>query len=157
MRTVCGGELGPNVQLRRFRGFNDPNCNLCLLAILWRSSVSSLAEHWQVTLGPYEKRLRKMLREGDPGSRGEYPAWLCLVTNAGHGGVAAPLQSKYDGHRTYQFQLGRIAVLFAVSSHIQSERVHSLAIGKDGCLGARCLRPRELLHLWKHLNTAAHV
>lgn len=157
MSIVSGGDLGPSVKLLRFRGFNYTQFKLFLLSVLWRSSVSSLPEFWQVKLGRHEESLRKMLLASDPGCQGKYPVWLCLVTNVAHGGVAAPFKQKYNGHKTYQFQLGRIAALFTISKHIQSDPASSLALSESGCFGALCLRPREMWDLWKHINTAAKV
>jgi len=155
MSMVEGGPLGLKMKLLRFRGFDYDKFKLFLISILWRSSVSTLPEFWQVRLGQHEERLRAMLLSGNPGARYEYPLWLCPVMQSGHGGVAAPFKFKYEGHCTYQFQLGRIAVLFCVSSHLKSDNICSLAPGPDGRLGALCLRPRELPQLWQHLKMAA--
>jgi hypothetical protein len=58
-----------NVDYVRFKLF--------LLGLIWRASISTRPFFKQVTLGPYEEVIRKMLLEGRSGQRDEFP---CVIS-----------------------------------------------------------------------------
>lgn len=60
-------------------GYNYSKFKLCLLSILWKSSISSKAFFDQVSLGPTtEEDLRQKILNGNPGHEEDYPCFITL-------------------------------------------------------------------------------
>lgn len=95
------------------------NFKLFLLSILWRASISTNKFFDEVNLGPHEEVLRKMILEGNPGEKSDYPIMMVYyredksVPNM----IIQPVMKKAEGFRTYSFPIGGISYVFYVGSH----------------------------------------
>ncbi len=110
---------------------------LFLLSLLWRAGVSSLPPFDQVKLGPHEERLRKALRDRNPGARHEYPCILSafskhveLVRQT----LIHPYPLRVGGHRAYNSIFSGLGCTFVVSRHVRSDQVRSGVLTEDGTL-----------------------
>ncbi len=110
---------------------------LFALSILWRASVSSLDVFDQVTLGPHEETLRKMVFNGESGKEYEYPFILSPIIHEGEvqeALIVQPTRTKLAGHQAYRFVFGGLAWVFLISSHRAPDVVTSASISSSGKL-----------------------
>lgn len=77
---------------------------------LYRASVSSLLSFSQVSLGPHEEVIRKMLLQRDPGSDAKYAVTCFPVFNLPNGDlsklITMPLRHRTDGQTMYSSVYG---------------------------------------------------
>lgn len=90
-----------NVDYRKFKLF--------LLSILWRASISSRPFFKEVSLGPYEEILRKMLFEQNPGKNNEFPILIYMPHDK-----ELNLKSINGQPRKFEFQ-NQSAYLFTIN------------------------------------------
>ncbi|MRW91035.1 hypothetical protein GJ699_13650 [Duganella sp. FT80W] len=95
------------------------------LSVLFRASVCSLPTFSDVSLGPHEERIRKMLLDVNAGMPSEYPIFgyavvhheskriVDMVTKAG--------KSSINGHRCWGIIYGGVQWWISVSSHRNHE------------------------------------
>lgn len=100
-------------------GLNYQLFKLFELSILWRAGVSSLPFFEDVTLGPHEEILRKMLLEENPGEVRDYG---CLMFGLKDKSVVAdlmvqPERIRFDGINSYRFVFGGFHWQYIISSH----------------------------------------
>jgi hypothetical protein len=105
------------------------------LSIIWRSSISSLDAFKNVALGPHEERIRKMIRDEEPGRYDQYGC--ALFVNMEHKKIMqkliiAPKMKKYNSHRLYNFILGGIFWSYFISSHTPEIARYNVFVNKDG-------------------------
>jgi len=105
---------------------------LFLLSLLWRAGVSRREEFKEVELGPHAERLRSMIFKKDPGLCHEYPCIVFRLTGVEHAPLLNPIRDSWDGHVGYSFFLGKIKLLFLVSSHTRGSRFLRLALQPEG-------------------------
>lgn len=107
------------------------------LSVLFRASVSSLPTYAEVSLGPHEEKLRRMLLDRDPGEHTRYPIFGYAVihhkTNRLIPLVSQAQRSSFGGHRCYGMMYGGVEWWVCVSSHrnIEFERG---SLRADGCM-----------------------
>ena len=91
------------------------------LSILWRSGVSSHEAFVQVSLGPHEEKIRRMLDEENPGKVSDYGCLMSIVleTELLHKVLQSPtrFEKKLFTHNAYKFATGNLTWVFVVSSH----------------------------------------
>lgn len=74
-----------------------------VISLLWRAGISSQIFYENVTLGPFESRLRELVRTGQPGSVDEFSFWLVRVEEV-QIGVIKPVPRRFKfttGYRNY--------------------------------------------------------
>ena len=71
--------VSKNGNVVRIGGIKYKEFKLYLLSLVWRMGVSSLDAFSQVSLGPYEEKLRAALLNEDPGPSSHYPVLLTAV------------------------------------------------------------------------------
>lgn len=123
------------------RGVNYASFKLFLLSMLWRSSVSGRPEFAAVQLGPYEEPIRRMLLQGDPGAKSDFPCIVFLYREPGV--ILPPIRQRLDGHRMYHFILTTVQLWFFVSGHVADERFVSWGLSEDGSFPAMLMDPRD--------------
>ena len=123
------------------RGVDYSSFKLFLLSMLWRSSVSGREEFEAVELGPYEEPLRRMLLEGNPGAKLDFPCIVFLYTQPGV--LLPPIRQRVDGHLMYHFILTTVQLWFFVSGHVAQESIAAMTLSEDGSFPALLMDPRE--------------
>lgn len=105
------------------------------LSVLWRAGVSSLPFFAQVSLGPHEEKLRKMMLNENAGEPGDYPFMMALVTHKDvvqTDLIVQPSWSRLEGHYSYRFVFGGIAWLYLVSSHKTPNIIAQATLSRAG-------------------------
>lgn len=105
------------------------------LSVLWRASVSSLSFFDQVSLGPHEEILRRMILAADAGKRDKYPFVLAPVVHEEKlqtDLIMQPTWTRADGHYGYRFVFGGLAWIFLVSSHPPPHLLANAAVSEKG-------------------------
>lgn len=123
------------------RDIDYSSFKLLLLSMLWRSSVSRRREFEAVELGPYEERLRRMLLEGNPGAKLDFPCIVFLYKKPGV--LLSPMRQRVNGHLMYHFILTTVQIWFFVSGHASQESVVTMALSEDGSFPALLMDPKE--------------
>lgn len=96
-----GPEHGISVTVPNYDKFK-----LFHLSILWRAAVSQGFKVGEISLGPYERLLAKMIKERDPGQPGDFPFFGVLNLDRCSRPVptVSPLvegQGRFEDHRYY--------------------------------------------------------
>ncbi|EAT13595.1 hypothetical protein HF888_09135 [Bermanella marisrubri] len=140
--------------LIHIEGIDYVKFKLFSLSILWRSSISSLDIFKQVSLGPHEEKLRKMILAEDAGRDCEYPFIMSPITHEGalqKDLIIQPTKTKLEGHVVYRFTFGGIFWVFVVSGHRIPSVVVSASISTNGKL---TMLPREITEM-KYISNMA--
>jgi hypothetical protein len=125
-------------------GFDYARFKLLLLSVLWRASVAKGQDYAEVALGRHEERLRKMLREKDPGSQADYPCLVYVFTEPSFELMARPARIRLDGYTSYQFLLPGVLLWFVVGDHTRPYSLAKFAPKEDGSLVAPFMRPDQV-------------
>lgn len=122
-------------------GLNYCRMKLFFLSVLWRAGISTLPDFGSVILGPHEKKIRKMIYEGNPGRYFEYGTLLFANRKdkeikhiTGHSiFILPPIRTK-DNHRVYRFCIGSIFWYIFVSSHLKNSLWCKGFLQEDGAM-----------------------
>jgi hypothetical protein len=141
--------IGSNVMV--IGGLDYEQFKLFHLSILWRASVSSLDEFGEVSLGPHEERVRRMLLDADAGSIHEYRILATLLLRPGsripHSGVMGiPERRRLDGRWAYTSVYAACAWHIFISSHA-SQDLDLTALKPDGTMMIPMIDIRRIPHL----------
>jgi hypothetical protein len=123
------------------KGVDYSSFKLFLLSMLWRASVSDRQEFKAVQLGPHEEPIRRMLLQGDPGAKSDYPCIVFLFREPGV--ILPPIRQRVAGHLMYHFILTTVQIWFLVSRHISQEPIVGMALSEEGSFPAILMDPRE--------------
>ena len=118
--------LVKNIDYQKFKLF--------LLSILWRASISKRPFFEEVSLGPHEDRLRKMLLLENPGEERDYPIQFLTYVNdkrMSRDFIGQPRTLKTEGHRLITFFIAGVFYGFMVSSHPKPEGIMTSTIKKS--------------------------
>lgn len=110
----------PVPRILKIEGFDYVKMKLFLLSLLWRMGVSRLHFFEEITLGHHEKRIRKMLLDGDPGKAEVYACQLRLIELNGRLVTDCQIQPKqYDhlGKKRCKFFSTGFKFDFTVNNH----------------------------------------
>ncbi|MDZ7723247.1 MAG: hypothetical protein U5R06_10690 [candidate division KSB1 bacterium] len=118
---------------------NYKDFKLFQLSILWRASISSNTFYSNISLGPHEEKIRKMLIEENPGGWLEYPCLLYAILRITKKEILddlilPPDSIKFEGHRLYRFFMGGSFWIFFVSSHTDTLELTHFFLTEDGKL-----------------------
>lgn len=117
-----------------FTGVDYKKFKLFLLSILWRASVTKLDEFSEISLGPHEERIRKMIFEETPGNKDDYG---CIITavmldNSTMKGFVIPGGTmRVHGHNCCRFFIGGLLYGFFVSKHNVPNQVRGLFLNRS--------------------------
>jgi|KBSMisStaDraftv2_1062788.scaffolds.fasta_scaffold733654_1 hypothetical protein len=126
-------------------GFDYARFKLLLLSVLWRASVAKGQNYTEVALGRHEERLRKMLREKDPGLQADYPCLIYVFTEPSFGLMEwGPARTRLDGYTSYQFLLPGVLLWFIVGDRTRPHALAKFAPKEDGSLVAPFTRPDQV-------------
>lgn len=127
-------EAKRNEDFYMIEGYDYSSLKLCLLSILWTMSIST-SSFKDVRLGPFEAKIRQMLRDKNPGLAAEFPIVLFrLIDEVGSGLMIGTKPHKEFGRNGYYLGLpGYVAVI----------KVDKRPISKP--LGPRVLAPGKPL------------
>jgi hypothetical protein len=116
---------------------NFANFKLFHLSILLRASWSSNATYSNVSLGPHEDRIRKMVLTHDPGESWQYPIFGYAVADLKEHKpkpmVTRPEKMNFHGLTTYSSIYGGVCWNIGVGSHASRE-FSAIALQPDGTL-----------------------
>jgi hypothetical protein len=119
-------------------GVDYHKLKLFLLSLIWRLGVTSRVELKGALLGDkHEKRIREMLLAENPGTSGEYPCHITVVTHQGkvvQDLIHGPSLVKEDSHHIWRFAIGGFCFSFLVSSHAAPQAVLEMAANESGRL-----------------------
>jgi len=104
------------------------------LSILWRSSVFSLDEFSEVSLGPREETIHQLLLNDDPGQENRNSFFgLILHHNKKiiHDLIIKPKASRFKAHHVYVFIFGGVQWTYFTSNH-SVEDLDDLMFGYSG-------------------------
>lgn len=144
--VLYGGQLpkGSNVKIQNQRnqhgveftyvtGLDYIKFKLFLLSVLWRASISNRPFFKNISLGPYEEKIRKMLLSGDPGAASAYP---CVMSSYKKhdlpaGVIGEPRKIK-KGSNAFVFLINGIIYYFYVTHKTAKDWVLEAAINEQG-------------------------
>lgn len=114
---------------------NYQDFKLFHLSVLFRAGVCRLPTFSEVSLGPHEERLRRMLLDHDAGPVERYPIFGYAVihhkTKRIVQMVSKAQASRFGGHRCYGFMYGGVQWWIGVSSDTNHE-LQKIALRGDG-------------------------
>lgn len=107
------------------------------LSVLFRCSVAKAPTFAQVSLGPHEAKLRRMVRTKDPGQSNEYPVFAFVLVDRTNAPMlrmmVPPFKARFDGHIVYQTIFAGCMWAYTVSKH-KSPMMAKVALQSNGTL-----------------------
>lgn len=117
------------------------------LSVLFRTSVSKLPTFREVSLGPFEEKLRLMLLNGDPGEFWEFPIFGLVLINSQTREVVQLVSQSQSGRfadrRCYAIAYGGVQWWVGVSAQ-RSVSIESVCLQADGKIGFGAIPWNEL-------------
>lgn len=117
-------------------GLDYRRFKLFLLSILWRASITERPFFNQVTLGPKEEEVRKMLLYNNPGNYMDYP---CLISSFVNNDkkitekiITSPRRLRSHTGIRYIFHIGQLVYLFFVSPNDTPRFLADAVINAEG-------------------------
>lgn len=107
---------------------------LFLLSLLWRASISQREFFTNVSLGPHEEKIRRMLIAGDPGAPERYP---CIISsyrkrNLPKEVIGGPRRIKLDGTIGYAFLISGFLFMYKISEKEKDTAFLEASVGAGG-------------------------
>ncbi|MCF6281077.1 MAG: hypothetical protein L3J28_02525 [Candidatus Polarisedimenticolaceae bacterium] len=122
-----GGIVVSDIDYKLFKLFQ--------LSILWRASISNHKMFKDVSLGPHELTIRKMLMSNKPGTAIEY-CCVMMAIKAGEDTMSSfidqPEKKRINGYVVYRFIFGSIAWLYFVASHNVPKIIRGFVLSETG-------------------------
>jgi hypothetical protein len=112
------GRSETGIELTRCRNVDYAKFKLFLLSILWRASISKRDVFSDIYLGPYEEQLRKMIKDGDPGSVDCFPILIFswhTDPSMPTGFISQPGKARAKEGTRYIFIISGMSYVFHVS------------------------------------------
>lgn len=109
------------LRTRIYKGLNYKKFKLFILSVLWRSSISNQDFFKNVSLGPHEEVIRKMILSGDPKAESKYSI-LLLEIDENHSqlpipAILSPMRVKEGVGTHYVFFIGRFFYHINISNN----------------------------------------
>ncbi len=147
-RTLTGeNKVSWTARRNYVEGFDYHKFKLFQMSLLWRAGISGLPFFSDVSLGPHEERLRRMILAEDAGEPHEYG---CIIYALLRGDnklsddiVFQPGCRKMEGHTFYRFLMYGLWWLFVVSSHSERYSLCDMFLTKQGKLTFHISRLEE--------------
>ena len=127
--------VGRNGNIIRIGGIKYKEFKLYLLSLIWRMGISSLDAFSEVSLGPYEEKLRTALLNENPGSSAHYPVLLTAVLfekKFRQEWILPPELVKVGNKHCYRFLLSGVLYSFFVTDKKFLFDVSKASINEDG-------------------------
>ena len=106
------------------------------LSILWRAAVSNHDFFGNISLGPHEKVIHKMIQDEKPGTYLDYPCLTFMIlmgkTDVMDAFIYPPQMIRFDNQRTFRFIFGGCFWIYFVSSHTNRIRIKEFILNEDG-------------------------
>jgi len=103
------------------KGIDYKKFKLFLLSLLWRSSISSRKFYSQISLGPHEEIIRRIILSGNPGNQMDYPCFISTYLNNKNklspDFIGQPIKVKNNDGTKYVFLIGGFVYMFFISRH----------------------------------------
>ena len=137
-RVIFGEEtylISREGEFVRLGGVSYREFKLYLLSLLWRMSISSLRYFSDVSLGPYEEKLRVSLLNEDPGSPADYPCFITAVLLRGRfeaSWIIPPEHIRVHGVHCYRMVISGILYTFWVTNKPLVIDASQIAINEQG-------------------------
>ncbi len=151
---VLNGGIGISYKKKQKKlfltGLDYQKFKLFQLSVLWRASVSSLSAFRQVSLGPHEPHIRKMLITGDPGPPSKYGCLMFVLTfeeDVIQDLIVEPTWARLDGHYCYRFVFGGLVWVYLVSGHAIEKYIADNFVQLNGACTIRLQDMREMKFL----------
>lgn len=138
-RGIFYGGVGINIKNSNpieISGIDYQQFKLFQLSLIYRASVSRLDFFKNVSLGPHEEKIRRLLLEENPGSKFDYPCMIIMFVMEKNeildGLIFPPQMLKIEGHRTFRFILGGGFWVYFISSHARQVRFPEFYLSEQG-------------------------
>jgi hypothetical protein len=123
----------PN-QIVRIDGVNYEKFKLFQMSVLWRMGVSRLRFFSGIRLGEHEGRLRRRLKDGEPGRQGVYSCAIMRTIGPLIQWNGPPLEHDLHGYRAYAVTMGGFIWNFILSEHAERLAHWQELVVSDGAL-----------------------
>jgi hypothetical protein len=136
----------------RVGGVSYREFKLYLLSLLWRMSISSLKYFSDVSLGPYEEKLRIRLFNEDPGLPTDYPCFITAVLFQGRfesSWIIPPDRINYQGIHCYRVLISGILYTFFITEKPLPFDAGQVAINEQGNFLMAVSRLEDIKFLWE--------
>jgi hypothetical protein len=105
---------------------------LFFISLLWRAGISNQPFFQEVSLGPFQERLRTLILNEDPGDPDEFSVILFMWEGKGNQLVGSPRKRRLEGRLYYDFTFGGYSPTIKVDKQLTPARV------KDYILRPNC-------------------
>lgn len=142
-----------NVDKRKVVGLDYKKFKLFLLSILWRASVSKHLAFKDVSLGPHEEKIRKMILNNDAGEYDKYGIFFIEMITDGKRNIefiACPTKMKINGTTIYKGIWGGFMWLYFISPHGFKDFKEFILMKEDGTalISRKSLMEIEYIKSW---------
>ena len=128
------------LEFLQVRGVDYEKFRLFLLSVVWRASISKRPFFANVSLGPHEEKIRRILIDRNPGKANQYP---CLISTYRKGVlpkevIAAPKKIRIHGNSGdikkigYSFLIGGFLFMYKISENENDDAFLEAAISENG-------------------------
>jgi len=135
-----------SVDKRKVVGLDYKRFKLFLLSILWRASVSKHVAFKNVSLGPHEEKIRKMVINDDAGKYDKYGIFFIeMITDEKRNieMIVCPTMMKIDGATIYKGIWGGFMWLYIISPHGFKDFKEFILMKEDGTALVSRMNPME--------------
>jgi len=125
------------VEFLRIENIDYKLLKLCLLTILWRASISQRPTYKNVSLGPYEEKIRKQLFEENPSSDMDIAIVVMSWrndTNTATDIIAQPKRHRDNSKTYYSIILNGYIVLFFISENSINKELEFFRLKEDNTI-----------------------
>ncbi len=120
-KPVCTNIINSSgAEFLRIENIDYRLLKLCLLTILWRSSISTRATYKDVELGQYEEKIREQLFDENPSSDSDIPIVVMSWRNDSQMAtdiIAQPKRHEKNGKTYYSIVLNGYVILYFISDN----------------------------------------
>ena len=148
------------VELTYCKGIDYTKFKLFLLSVLWRSSISKREFFRNVSLGPYEDKIREMILNSDPGEPLDFPCFISTYKNIKDlpdGFIGQPKKYRTGNILGHTFFIGGFVYIFLVSKIKKPDWLSEVAINKDNEMSIVHMNRENAKELINHFMQAKLV
>ncbi len=129
-------KLPDGLEFSQVDGLDYKKFKLFLLSLLWRASISGKDFFRNVSLGPYEEKIRQMIINDDAGPEEKFPCILLTYRNTKlpEKIIMAPKKIRLNNKIGYTFLIAGILYIFIVSEKEETDWILEAAIKQNGGL-----------------------
>ncbi|MDD4531245.1 MAG: hypothetical protein PHH21_00885 [Candidatus Pacebacteria bacterium] len=142
-KVLYGGNIPAKVQnfikpdgleFSQVEGIDYSKFKLFLLSILWRASISSRPFFSNVSLGPYEEKIRQMILNNNPRLPGDFPCVMISYRkrNFPNKLIMEPKRTRINEKNGYHFLIGGISYIFKIIEDDKTDWLLESVINEKG-------------------------